>query len=289
MKKTILTIIITLFTTSSFATTWHETEVFDPISGESTKVQSIGSYGSYIYGWPSKYDAVYWPLTSENYIWFNSTSGYAAFGHDFESITEEEKERVTKFLKQNYDSENSPTTHIDKLTWLAKVYEARGADPEFVIRYYCLLSYLTRNDDEASSPYRQEALSRIIPHLATAKPSTYRAQLYLVAGFYSSLLETGEKDQYWDLAMKQDLGIEGPEEKKQAKEYLSTILQELKSEKYKGKYHLERDSIPRKGSLMKKNRIKALALKDKELESEIEKLRTQPIERYVKRRAKLNR
>lgn len=54
-----------------WATTWGETDVDDPIVKDAKcTVGSPGSYGSYIYGWPSKYDQIFWPVTEESGIWF---------------------------------------------------------------------------------------------------------------------------------------------------------------------------------------------------------------------------
>lgn len=238
MKKThIVVCVIILHATYSHATKWSETEVVDPISGEIIKVQSIASYGSYVYQWPSKYDVVYWPFTTENYIWFNPGSGYIAFGVDFATLKDEAEARVSAFIKKNYDHQNPPTTHIDKLKWLAQLSKVRGVNEEFYIRHYCLLSYLTRYDEENSLKYREEALERIIPYLEKAQPSSYRVQLHLVAGFYSALLGTGNEDKYWNSVTELDLGIDDQEKEKQTREYLTATLHELKSGKYRADYY----------------------------------------------------
>lgn len=237
MKKYIIILTLLSLTRFALATTWFDGEATDPISGEIVKVQSIGSYGGYIYRWPSKYDAIFWPYTDSNHIRFNSSSGYIAFGGDFEDITDDEKKKVSDFLEQNYDPENPPQTHIEKLKWLEKVYQARGADDKFFIRHHCLLSYLTREDKEISNQHREKALSLIRPYLQSAAPSPYRTHLYIVAGFYSKLLETGEEAKFWDVVVEQDLGVEDAEEEKGTREYMLTVLEELKSGDYKENYY----------------------------------------------------
>ena len=238
MKKTyfITVIFVLLASISAYSTTWSEKEIQDPISGETTKVYDIMSYGGYIYNWPSKYDAVFWPLTDTKFIRFNTKSGYIAFGSDFEEINDAEKKQVTEFLKQNYDPANPPVSHIDMLKWLFKVYEVRGADNEFKIRHYCLMSYLTRKNTSESSNYRKKALSLMDKYLNSAKPSMYKAQLYIVAGFYSALLKIGNEEIYWDKLTNSEYGIDDPEKLKSSKEYIDKILKEIKSGEYKENY-----------------------------------------------------
>jgi len=194
------------------------------------------SYGGYIYNWPSKYDAVFWPLTDSEFIRFNTMSGYIAFGSDFEDINENEKRLLIEFLKQNYNPDKPPISHIDKLTWLFEVYEVRGTDDEFKIRYYCLMSYLTRTNYNESSGYRKKALSLIDKYLISGKPSFYKAHLYVVAGFYSLLLENGSEEKYWEKLTDSEFGIEDTEELKKSREYIDNMLKEIKSGEYKEEY-----------------------------------------------------
>jgi len=235
MNKSLTISIFALLAISAFATTWHKTEVPDPISGEPTTVQNVNSYGSYIYRWPSKYDAVYWPFTDPNYIRFNAKSGYIAFGSDFEELETNKIEQITEFLKSNYKPNTSLTNHLDRLHWAEKVYSARGTDDKFYIRHYCLLSYLTRTDEQASNKFRKQALDKIEDYLKTAKPSFYRSQLYIVAGFYSKLLgDDAKAENFWS----------SPERLKfddattvDAMEYLEEILKTIKNDEYKEKYY----------------------------------------------------
>ena len=236
MKFKIITSVFILFIMHAvFATTWGISKAKDPISGQTIKVQSINSYGSYIYRWPSKYDGIFWPMTSPNYIRFNPASGYIAFGSDFEKINKDEIDRVSKLLKKNYDKSKAPKTHIEKVKWAQKVYKARGADEEMQIKFYCLLSYLTRNDKKESNKYKQKALDKINKYLKIAKPSDHRGHLYIVAGFYSSLLKS-ETDaaKYWD--SPETFNVGKSKHAKNSQKYLKELLDSIKNGKYKKIY-----------------------------------------------------
>ena len=49
---------------SAFATTWFPKDFTCPIDGEKNTFQVIGSYGTYIYWWPEKYQWLFWPRTA---------------------------------------------------------------------------------------------------------------------------------------------------------------------------------------------------------------------------------
>ena len=114
--RTLLTICLFSLACNVLATDWAETSIKDPISGKDAKVWDIISFGGYIYQWPSKYDGVYWPYTAEPHIRFSPESGYIAFGSDFSQIDDDEKRRVSKFLKENYKKDAPPKTHDEKLS-----------------------------------------------------------------------------------------------------------------------------------------------------------------------------
>jgi len=235
--KPVLGMIVLLAVTlhSARATTWFDDEATDPISGEIITVQSIGSYGSYIYEWDSKYDAVYWPFTTESFIYFNTNSGYIAFGTDFEEISTNDIQQVKAFLDQNYDPAHPPESHLEKLLWLEQVYQHRKTDDAFEIRYYGLMSYLHRKDKDASNAYREKALEKIRPYLKTAKPSFYRSQLYGVAGFYSKLLgHDVDAEFFWSSPERLKFDDETTEE---AKAYLDRILNSIQSDQFKADYY----------------------------------------------------
>lgn len=170
----------------------------DPISGAKVSIQEIVSYGSYIYQWPSKYDAVFWPFTAEEFIWFSPKSGYIAFAPDFNKISDAEKEHVSKFLRENYDPKKQPESFDAKLDWLEKVYAARGAPPRFWLRFHCLRSYLSRKDPKASSVHRSQAIRVADEMVGNLKEDGEEkaAALYILAA-YSRMQGFAEKaDEY---------------------------------------------------------------------------------------------
>lgn len=85
---------------SAFATTWVPAKVSDPFSDGECHVFQAASYGSYIYQWPEKRDAVFWPRTDSYWLWACGQSGFVWFGWGDElELNEAERARIAAFLE----------------------------------------------------------------------------------------------------------------------------------------------------------------------------------------------
>jgi tetratricopeptide (TPR) repeat protein len=175
------------------ATTWFPSQKIDPITGEEVTVQEIKSYGSYIYKWPSKFDMVFWPLTDANWIWFCPKSGYASFGDDFDKLSDAEKKRLSAWLKENYDPNKKPEAHMDKLAWMEKVYRQRQKDDRFWSRFYRLMAYMHRENQQKSLEYVNKALPLLQTALDTNLKDIERIEALFLLGEYNRRIGQEEK------------------------------------------------------------------------------------------------
>lgn len=185
-----------------FATTWGQSKVRDPVSGKNIEVQEPMSSGSYIYSWPGKEDQVFWPMTDESWLWFNSRSGYGAFGDDFKELEGEALERVKSFLAANYDKDRPPVTRIEKLAWLEQIYGQRGMDEEFWCFFNRLMAFEHSQDEPGKSlMYVQKALPMLERQLANAKTDDRRiSTLYLLGEYNRRLGNLDASRSYFDQA-----------------------------------------------------------------------------------------
>lgn len=166
MKKLIWMSLFFFFCSIVLSVTWGDTQLTDPLTGEKVAAKSIGSYGSYIYNWPSRYDYVFFPLTELNWICINRRNGYGAFNPHFEDLDEKEKVRVKGWLEKNYDVKNPPQTHEEHLLWLEKVYGQRKMHGSFWCRFYRLMAYFYRDDGEHPNRKRRlHYVRKAIPFL----------------------------------------------------------------------------------------------------------------------------
>ncbi len=182
------------------ATTWGESTVRDPVSGTKIKVQEPMSSGSYIYSWPGKEDQVFWPMTADQWLWFNPKSGYGAFGDDFEKLEGEALERVKSWLAANYDETQPPSTRTELLAWLEQIYAQRGMDDDFWCYFNRLMAYeLSKSDPEKSLEYVRKALPLLERELVNPESDGSRiATLYLLGEYHRRLGHPDESRNYFD-------------------------------------------------------------------------------------------
>jgi len=182
------------------ATTWGESTVRDPVSGKTIKVQEPMSSGSYIYSWPGKEDLVFWPMTVDQWLWFNPKSGYGAFGDDFEKLEGEALERVKGWLAAHYDKRKPPANRAASLAWLEQIYAQRGMDEDFWCYFYRLMAFeLSENDPARSLEYVRKALPLLERQLANPKSDDSRAgTLYLLGEYHRRLGHPDDSRNYFD-------------------------------------------------------------------------------------------
>lgn len=160
MKRIVLIIgVIFLLTFNVNATTWFPAEHTCPVCKHKHEYQEIGSYGSYIYNWPSKYQYVYWPLTDNPSVYCCPKCHFSTYMWDFDSIPENKVDTLTKFLstvklKKKYkDYLDIPMT--TRLEIAENVYKILGQDNEFWCEFYRVKGY--HYDQEKNKEKAKEA------------------------------------------------------------------------------------------------------------------------------------
>ncbi|HEU4778587.1 MAG TPA: tetratricopeptide repeat protein [Steroidobacteraceae bacterium] len=191
-----------VLTPLALATTWGESKVRDPVSGKNITVQEPMSSGSYIYDWPGKEDQVFWPMTDDSWLWFNTKNGYGAFGDDFKELEGEALERVKTWLAAHYDKAKPPLTRIEKLEWLEQIYGQRGMDEDFWCFFNRLMAFEHSQDDPAKSlEYVKKALPMLERQLANPKSDDGRIPtLYLLGEYNRRLGNLDVSRSYFDQA-----------------------------------------------------------------------------------------
>jgi hypothetical protein len=146
-KKAILIgLLIFTFIGILFATTWFETKVKCPVCKTKNTFQQIGSYGGYIYGWPSKYQYIYWPVTETYSIYSCKDCRYSAFMWDFEYISGDTLQLIKNAIdslpiamKAKNDYTNIPTS--EKLETAELFYKLYLTDSDFWCRFHRIKGY----------------------------------------------------------------------------------------------------------------------------------------------------
>ncbi len=148
MKGIILILgVIFLVTLNVNATTWFPAEHTCPICKHKDIYQEIGSYGGYIYYWPSKYQYVYWPLTDFQSVYCCPQCHFSTYMWDFDSIPENKVDTITRFLATvTIDGKSKDSSYLDipitmRLEIAENVYKKLGRENEFWCQFYRVLGY----------------------------------------------------------------------------------------------------------------------------------------------------
>lgn len=147
MKRNILvTIVLSLFfITASYGTTWYPSKHECPICKKSNTYQDIGSYGSYIYNWPSKYQYIYWPKTDSPFLYCCVDCHFATYMWDFDSVPQQKIESI-KLLLETVKLDKKYSDYLDipitkRLEIAEKVYTILERDNDFWCEFYRVSAY----------------------------------------------------------------------------------------------------------------------------------------------------
>jgi uncharacterized protein (DUF2225 family) len=147
MKTKILLSLLALFFVAGSlgATTWFPAKHTCPICGKKNTYQEIGSYGGYIYQWPSKYQYIYWPLTDNPSVYCCVDCSYSVFMWDFDSVPATKVQAIKQMLstvkleKEYKDYLDIPMTR--RLEIAESIYKILERDDEFWCRFYRVMGY----------------------------------------------------------------------------------------------------------------------------------------------------
>lgn len=138
------------------ATTWFPAKHTCPVCKEKSTFQEIGSYGSYIYNWPEKYQYLFWPLTDNASVYCCPKCYFSTYMWDFDSIPENKVDTIRKFLTTvKLDEKYKDYLDIPMTTRLEiaeNVYKILGQDSQFWCKFYRVQGYhydLKKNKEKA--------------------------------------------------------------------------------------------------------------------------------------------
>ncbi|TLX76538.1 DUF2225 domain-containing protein [Labilibacter sediminis] len=189
-KKTILTgLLIFTFIGILFATTWYETKVKCPVCKTKNTFQQIGSYGGYIYGWPSKYQYIYWPVTETYSVYSCSNCRYSAFMWDFEDISGDTLQLIKSAIdtlsitmKAKKDYTKIPIS--EKLETAELFYKLYQTDLDFWCRFHRIKGYHYEEENITSKANASRLIALdIADSILTDTFNNYRKkELLLITG-----------------------------------------------------------------------------------------------------------
>jgi len=174
---------------AAYAITFMPGSKPDPFAmGKTCDAPEVGSMGSYVYEWPSKYDLIFSPVDYPMFLWRCETSGYISFPREFDKFAPGEKERIAAYLADaKFGAKVKPESGFsdELLQHLEKIYALREPIVErqgFLLRYFAWQYRAKPIADE----YRRKAVVHYKKLLdgGTLKENDLLEALYIL-GFYS--------------------------------------------------------------------------------------------------------
>lgn len=171
-----------------FATTWFPQEFTCPNCKTKNTFNVIGSYGTYIYAWPSKYQSIYWPVTDENVLYSCKKCYLSVFMWDFDDLPKDklldiQKQLVGVKIEGTYKS-YSQIPMSRRLEVAEKIYAVLGMEDEFWCRFYRIKGYhfeAEKNQQKADEA-RTKALELANKMLKDPKNKEPQKQLLFITG-----------------------------------------------------------------------------------------------------------
>lgn len=249
MKKTLgILFLISLFAFNSLANsfiTWFPKEFECPIDKEKNTFMVIGSYGSYIYGYPSKYQWLFFPQTDSPTYYLCKKCHLATFMWDFDKLPKEKLPEIQKILagvtisKPFKDYKEIPVT--EKLEIMEKVYAVLDKDDDWWETFYRIKGYHygQAGNSEKAGEARKKSLEMIQKDLKNEKSEIPKKILFYISGAMKHFLNNDQgaiEDFQKGLETKYTSKNETPEDLKNAEDGMNVRIKE-----YIGKIKSEKD------------------------------------------------
>jgi hypothetical protein len=124
------------FVSAALATTWFPKEFTCPVCGTVNTFEVPGSFGSYVYQDPSKLQYVFWPATTDRFLYTCKQCRLTVYMGDFESIPADRVADLARMLEADTKLEEPLVPYYEipmaaRLKVAEKVYEVLGRDDTF--------------------------------------------------------------------------------------------------------------------------------------------------------------
>jgi len=187
-KLAIVALLMTFGAITVLGTTWADEEFVCPVCKTKNTFGVIMSYGSYIYGWPSKYQVIYWPLTDGHVLYSCKKCYLSLLMWDFDKLPQEKLEVVRNALKGieikgNY-KHYWEIPMSQRLEAAEKIYAVLQKDDNFWLRFYRVKGYhyAAEKDQTKADEARKKALELATRMLNEKDQTTPKKELWLISG-----------------------------------------------------------------------------------------------------------
>jgi len=228
-------IVIGILFSNTFAITWFDKEFTCPIDNEKNTFKVIGSYGSYIYSYPSKYQWLFFPSTDSPTFYICKKCHLATYMWDFDKLPKEKIPELKKLLagiqfSRSFDKYTDVPVH-ERLEIMEKVYAVLDKDDDWWGTFYRVEGYHYGKAGEAAraAEARKKSLEIVQKQLKSDKNDIAKKLLYYISASLKHFLSDDKgalEDLQKGLETKYEEKDGKPEEMKNAEEGINSRIKE---------------------------------------------------------------
>ncbi len=218
-----------------WATTWFPTEVTCPVCGTVNTFQIPGSYGSYVYQEPSKLQYVFWPATTDKFLYTCKQCRLTAYMGDFEAVPRDKVAELAKVLEREAKIEGPLVPYFEipmvaRLPIAEKVYAALGRDDKFWCEFRRVQGYHLEAAGRADEARAARLSALEIAEKLLSGPSATRKETLVIAAAMRKVTgdSAGAKRELEEAKTltfeSKELGVESSEG---LNGYLDSLIEEL--------------------------------------------------------------
>lgn len=239
MKKTFRFLSLLLFlcaaSGSALATTWFPKDFKCPIDDTKNTFLVVGSYGSYIYSWESKYQWLFFPQTESPTFYMCKKCHLTTYMWDFDKLPKDKLPEIKKLLNGLKVSKNfkdyQEISVTERLEVMEKVYSALDKSEDWWEAFYRVKGYHygKAGDAAKAAEARKKSLELLQKEISNPKSETPEKLLYYISAAMKHFLNDDKaalEDLQKALATKYQEKNLKPEETKDVEESLNERIKD---------------------------------------------------------------
>ena len=239
-------VLLGVLSMNALAITWFPEEFTCPLDNSKNTFLVIGSYGSYIYSYPSKYQWLFFPQTASPTYYTCKKCHLTTYMWDFDKLPKDKFPAIRKALegvKVSKDFKQYTELPVsERLEIMEKVYAVLGKDEEWWESFHRVKGYHYGKEGKAEKALeaRRKSLELIQKDLKNEKSESPKKLLLYISASMKHFLGDDKgalEDLQRALETKYENKNEKPDEVKSAEEGLNQrikdYMEKIKSEKEK--------------------------------------------------------
>ncbi|HXV62424.1 MAG TPA: hypothetical protein VEK15_17115 [Vicinamibacteria bacterium] len=144
--RALVVLLLLLVAPMAHATTWVDVEVTCPVCGATNVFQVPASYGTYVFQDRSRFQYVFWPATTDKFLYTCRKCHLTAYMGDFEEIPDDKVKALAAMLEREANIEGDVLPYYGipmtvRLPIAERVYKILERDDEFWCEFRRIQGY----------------------------------------------------------------------------------------------------------------------------------------------------